>query len=118
MEENTQVTMKQYTNGQQTAKLIELGLPKPYGTIEHQELVDKVWVTVSETHGDYTIGQLLSFLPASASQRIRYVATKRAWIVDVDVLGKDGKCYRGVYYAELVDALFYVIVKLKEEGAI
>lgn len=110
--------MKQYTTPEQTAKLILMGMPKPYGTTQHQELVNKVWVTVSETHGDYTIGQLLSFLPASASQRIRYVATKRAWIVDVDVLGKDGKCYRGVYYAELIDALFAKIVILREERVI
>lgn len=110
--------MKQYTTPEQSAKLILMGMPKPHGTTEHQELVNKVWVTVSETHGDYTIGQLLSFLPASASQRIRYVATKRAWIVDVDVLGKDGKCYRGVYYAELVDALYDMCIQLKAEGVI
>lgn len=108
--------MRQYTTPEQTAKLILMGMRKPYGTTEHQELVNKVWVTVSETHGDYSIGQLLSFLPESASLRIRYVATKRAWIVDVDVLGKQGKCYRGVYYAEFIDALYNAIVKLKEEG--
>ena len=112
--------MRQYTTPEQTARLILMGMPKPYGTTEHQELVNKVWVTVSETHGDYTIGQLLSFLPASASQRIRYVATKRAWIGDVDVLGKSGvgKCYRGIYHPRLVDALYDMIVKLKEEGVI
>lgn len=110
--------MKQYTTTEQTAKLILIGMPKPNDSTEHQEVVNNVWVTVSVTHGDYTIGQLLSFLPASASQRIRYVATKRAWIIDVDVLGKDGKCHRGVYYAELVDALYNMIFKLKEEGVI
>lgn len=110
--------MKQHTNSEQTAKLILIGIPKPWGTTEHQELVNKVWVTVSETHGDYTIGQLLSFLPASASQRIRYVATKRAWIVDVDMLGKQGKCYRGIYYAELIDALYAMILQLNEERVI
>lgn len=110
--------MKYYTTPAQTAKLILMGMPKPHGTIEHQELANKMWVTVSETHGDYTIGQLLSFLPTSASQRIRYVATKRAWIVDVDVLGKQGKCYRGVYNAEFIDALYDMVVKLKKEGVI
>lgn len=110
--------MRQYTTPEQTAKLILIGMPKPYGTTEHQELVNKVWVTVSEMHGDYTIGQLLSFLPVSASQRVRYVATKRAWIVDADVLGKDGRCYRGCYHREFVDALYRMIVKLKEVGVI
>lgn len=43
-----------------------------------------------------------------------------AWVVDVDVLGKSGcaKCYRGAYHAELVDALYDMIVKLKEEELI
>lgn len=112
--------MKLCTTPKQTVKLILIGMPKPYGTVEHQQLVDKKWVTVSESHGEYPIEQLLSFLPETASKRIRYVATKRAWVVDVDVLGKSGcaKCYRGAYYAELVDALYEMIVKLKEEGAI
>lgn len=112
--------MKQYTTVKQTAKLIELGMPKPYGTVEHQQLVDKKWVTVSESHGEYSIGQLLSFLPENSTKRIRYVATKRAWVVDVDVLGKSdcSNYYRGVYHAELVDALYNMIVKLKAEGVI
>ena len=110
--------MKQYTNSEQTAKLILIGMPKPFGTTEHQELVNKVWVTVSETYGDYTIGQLLSFLPASATQRIRRAATKRKWIVEVEVLGKDGKRYICYHYKELIDALYVMIVRLKEVGVI
>lgn len=114
--------MKQYTTPEQTAKLILMGMPKPYGTIEHQELVDKVWTTVSETHGDYTIGQLLDFLPCTATQSIRYVATKRAWTITVDVLGKSSDpkaiCYIGSYRPSLVDALYDMIVRLKGEGVI
>lgn len=110
--------MKQYLSSEQTAKLILLGMPKPYGSIQHQELVNKVWITVSESHGDYQIGQLLSFLPKTASQRIRYVATKQAWIIDVDVLGKQGRCHRGPYHKEFIDALFAMVVKLKVEGVI
>lgn len=112
--------MKQYTTPDQTAKLILIGMPKPYGTVEHQQLVDKKLVTVSESRVEYSIERLLSFLPETASKRIRYVATKRAWVVDVDVLGKSGcaKCYRGAYHAELVDALFDMILKLQEEEVI
>lgn len=57
----------------------------------------------------------------SAIQGIRRSeSTKRAWIVDVDVLGKSGvgKCYRGTYHPRLIDALYDMIVKLKEEGVI
>lgn len=114
--------MKQYTTPEQTAKLILMGFPKPYGTITRQELVDKVWVTVSETHGDYTIGQLLDFLPTSATQHIHYVATKKAWTITVDVLGKSNnpqaRCYISPYYPRLIDALYDMVVKLKEKGVI
>lgn len=107
--------MKQYTTPEQTYKLIELGF-KPKVEIKEVQTVD------SEIHVYYdcyfTIGELIEVLPESASQRLRYVATKRAWIVDVDVLGKDGKCHRGIYYAELIDALYDMVIKLKEEGVI
>lgn len=106
--------MKQYTTPEQTAKLIELGFEKPKMAAPALK-----WVDGEPTfEPQYTIGELIEILPESASQRLRYVATKRAWIVDVDVLGKDGKCHRGIYYAELIDALYNMVVKLKEEGVI
>ena len=73
--------MRQETRIEQTCKLILLGFPKPYGTEEHQQLTEDGWVTISETAGNYTIGQLLDFLPATATQHIRYVATKKAWTI-------------------------------------
>ena len=106
--------MKLYTSVSQTAKLIELGFEKPKMAAPALK-----WVDGEPTfEPQYTIGELIEILPESASQRLRYVATKRAWIVDVDVLGKDGKCHRGIYYAELIDALYNMVVKLKEEGVI
>ena len=44
----------------------------------------------------------------------------RVGLVDVDVLGKSGvgKCYRGIYYPRLIDALYDMIIRLKEEGVI
>ena len=69
---------------------------------------------------NYRADDLLDLLPENSSKRIRYVATKRAWIVDVDVLGKSGvgKCYRGTYHPRLVDALYDMLIKLKEVGVI
>lgn len=101
--------MKQYLDQQQSAKLIELGLPEP-----------KLLYFGNNTigHYAYTIGELIEMLPEPASQRLRYVATKGAWIVDIDVLGKQGRCHRGVYYRELIDALYDMVIKLKEEGVI
>ena len=105
--------MKMYLYDNQTAKLIELGFEKPKSKVLFEVGNDELGYT-------YSIGELIEMLGVHSSKRIRYVATKRAWIVDVDVLGKSGcaKCYRGVYHAELVDALYDMIVKLKEEGVI
>lgn len=99
------------TNYMQTITLIELGLADSIREWRHNN---------NRIPANYGVDDLLELLPENSSKRIRYVATKRAWIVDVDVLGKSGcaKCYRGVYHAELVDALYNMIVKLKEEGVI
>ena len=114
MEENTRLTMKQFTSIEQTAKLIELGFERPKMAAPALK-----WVDGEPTfEPQYTIGELIEMLPENMSQRIRYVATKRAWIVDADVLGKDGRCYRGCYHRELVEALYVTIIKLKEEGVV
>lgn len=113
--------MKQYTTPEQTTKLIELGFDRPKFEIETQLCNIKGQPLRAATIvGDYSIGELIEILPKLSSKRIRYVATKRAWVVDVDVLGKSGcaKCYRGAYHAEFVDALYDMLVKLKEEGVI
>lgn len=114
--------MRQETRIEQTCKLILMGFPKPYGTEEHQQLTEDGWVTISETTGNYTIGQLLDFLPTTATQHICYVATKKAWTLSVDVLGKSkyaqARCYKGSYCPHLIDALYDMCVKLKEKGVI
>ena len=99
------------TNYQQTITLIELGLADSIREWRHNN---------NHIPANYKVDDLLELLPENSSKRIRYVATKRAWVVDVDALGKSGcaKCYRGAYHAELVDALYDMIVKLKEEGVI
>lgn len=103
--------MRQHTNQEQTITLIELGLADSIIVSRHNN---------NHIPANYRVDDLLELLPENSSKRIRYVATKRAWIVDVDVLGKSGvgKCYRGTYHPRLVDALFAMVVKLKEEGVI
>lgn len=105
--------MRQCTTPEQTARLIELGFEKPRVFAWYVKAIRKEVVCK-----EYSIGELIAMLPESASQRLRYVATKRAWIVDVDVLGKQGRCHRGAYYKELIDALYAMILKLKEAGVI
>ena len=110
--------MWQYTTLEQTTKLIELGLPIPKSKVDGNVIYEPDADLEIEWEYAYSIGELIEMLPESASQRLRYVATKRAWIVDADVLGKDGRCYRGCYHRELVEALYVTIIKLKEEGVI
>lgn len=99
------------TNYKQTITLIELGLADSIREWRHDN---------NHIPAPYRVDDLLELLPEKSTKRIRYVATKRAWIVDVDVLGKSrvAKCYRGAYRARLIDALYDMVVKLKEEGVI
>ena len=39
------------------------------------------------------------------------------WLDTADI-AEVGKCYRGTYYSRLIDALYYMVVKLKGEGVI
>ena len=110
-----EVVMKQYTTPDQTAKLIELGFEKPCSIASVEPVYGMGGICVAKA---YSIGELMEMLPGNASKRIRFVSTKRAWIIDVDVLGKQGGCHRGAYYKELIDALYDMIVELKEEGVI
>ena len=107
--------MKQYLTPEQTTKLIELGFEKPSSIASVEPIYGLGGISVAK---GYSIGELIEMLPENSSKRIRYVATKRAWIVDADVLGKDGRCYRGAYHRELIDALYDMVVKLKEENVI
>lgn len=99
------------TNYRQTITLIELGLADSIREWRHNN---------NHIPANYRVDDLLEMLPENSSKRIRYVSTKRAWIIDVDVLGKSSiaKCYRGTYHARLIDALYDMVVKLKEEGVI
>lgn len=107
--------MKQCTTPEQTTTLIELGVEKPSSIASVEPIYGLGGISVAKA---YNIGELIEMLPESASQRLRYVATKRAWIIDADVLGKDGRCHRGHYHRELIDALYAMVLTLKEEGVI
>lgn len=103
--------MKQFTTPEQTAKLIELGVEKPKG-----------WITIDfdDATGDYSIGELLSFLPKEIdyngfNNTLHIFVNQVGWNVEYsDFLGE--LC--SVYRAELIDALYDMVVKLKEEGVI
>ena len=109
--------MKQYTDKQQTAKLIELGFEKP--TMAPPILK---WVNGEPTfESQYTIGELIEMLPKEITNvgltdsLSIYTDHNKMWAVEYsNVLGELLSSYR----TELIDALYDMIIKLKEEGVI
>ena len=111
--------MKMYLTHDQTAKLIELGLPKPKMAAPALK-----WVDGEPTfEPQYTIGELIEMLPrVYISCEIIYVLNIEAWD---NHKGWDVQYFDGIdtiaHYTpanELIDALWIMIVKLKEEGVI
>lgn len=101
--------MKMYLNVEQTAKLIELGFEKPKNQIKAEQAGDCAWYNPA-----YSIGELISFIPDSGNEN---------W-GDLQII-RTGVCYysrRMIYNfddePELIDNLFNICVKLKEEGEI
>ena len=105
--------MKQCTTQEQTAKLIELGFEKP--TMKNIPTPDG---EINEEW--YSIGELLSFCPkeidCNGFKNTLYIFINQgAWDVEYsDFLGELYSTYR----PELIDAIFDICVKLKEEGVI
>lgn len=108
--------MKQYTTPEQTAKLIEqLGFEKPKGSHSYwqgNELVINI---------NYSIGELIEMLPKEITNvgltdsLSIYTDHNKMWAVEYsNVLGELLSTYR----TELIDALYDMLVRLKEEGVI
>lgn len=107
--------MKQYTNEIQTAKLIELGFEKPKGSHSYwqgNELVINI---------NYSIGELIEMLPDVIESEDSEYATLQIyfdlfnWIIEYTGVEKTEYATSAI---ELIDALYDMIVKLKEEGMI
>lgn len=103
--------MKQYLTPEQTAKLIELGLPKPKMAAPALK-----WVDGEPTfEPQYTIGELIEMLPGRINgidlTIDRYYAFEQ-WHIYYDVSQYFTK------QTELIDALYDMIVKLKDDGVI
>lgn len=106
--------VKLHTTPEQTARLIELGFEKPrYATM--------FWRDNKEvTEINYLLGELLSFLPKEIDDNgfkntLYIFVNQGVWVVEYsDFLGELYSTYR----SELIDAIFDICVKLKEEGVI
>lgn len=107
--------MKQYTSTEQTAKLIELGFEKPRVAMPKFEWKD------GEPQFHYTIGELIEMLPdVVESEDSEYVTLQMYfdlfnWIIEYTGVEKTEYATSAI---ELIDALYDMLVKLKEEGVI
>lgn len=109
--------MRQYTTPEQTAKLIELGFEKPKMAAPALK-----WVDGEPTfEPQYTIGELIEMLPKHIFPNglcldLQILANQNLWVVKYTAI------FYGEFYRfcseELFDALYNMIVKLKEEGVI
>lgn len=121
--------MKQYTTPEQTAKLIELGFEKPKMAAPALK-----WVDGEPTfEPQYTIGELIEMLPKTIEHEIWWgneKGEKGYWGLRIDTdcteymwtitYQRSHSAPLGIVGAgeELIDALYEMIVKLKEEGVI
>ena len=102
--------MKQYTTPDQTAKLIELGVEKPKMAAPALK-----WVDGEPTfEPQYTIGELIEMLPTIVDDFTLWIGRderSNQWFVKYHPRTL-------VVDEELIDALYDMIIMLKEEGEI
>ena len=120
--------MKQYTTPEQTAKLIELGLPKPRYYCADKYTIIHTGFEIN----DYSMGELIEMLPTTIIDKIWWGKEKGEdgiWGLRIDTgctdygwdisYERDNSAY--LYRegrSELIDALYDMVIKLKEEGVI
>lgn len=118
--------MRQYTTPEQTAKLIELGFEKPKMAAPALK-----WVDGEPTfEPQYTIGELIEMLPREIKENgdiadlyIGFHSAEEQWIAGY--VYRYARSWRGfsddfdvASGVELIDALYDMIIMLKEEGVI
>lgn len=114
--------MKQYTTPEQTAKLIELGFEKPKFEIETQLCNIKGQPLQAATIvGDYSIGELIEMLPPIIVWKKKNLAStiaRTTFNSFVSYAELDGTPHIVEKSAELIDAVYAMILQLKEKGVI
>lgn len=113
--------MKQYITAEQTAKLIELGFKASNRITRVVSENGKVHIFQEQS---FSIGELIEMLPTKIEAEVTdefdsetaYLNIEEGWAVSYF----NGWCTVEKYTraTELIDALYDMIVKLKEEGVI
>lgn len=116
---NGNLIMKMYLNEQQTAKLIELGFENPKSEVEC-DLPKGDWrIGAVGIRRAYSIGELLSFLPTKIESEEDDFMASFQMTADWELYYTT---YSDIFYYvnnnELIDALYNMILRLKEEGVI
>lgn len=115
--------MKQYTSQDQTAKLIELGFPRPKGW-GNKDISNGMSIALyndGREDFNYSVGELIEFLPTSFSKKDKYFhldifPARAGWFILYATYNRE-ESHRN-FKRELIDALFCACVTLKEEGLI
>lgn len=120
--------MKHYTDGVQAARLIQLGFPTPKSVSKLSLDIDMDTIPSF----NYSIGELIEMLPKVITHEIwwgGYKGEEGVWGLRIDTCGTEYSwevSYVREHSAhlylegrsELIDALYDMIIKLKEEGVI
>jgi hypothetical protein len=109
--------VKQYTNEIQTAKLIELGLEKPKNERWVLDVANESSPRIQNIVKlqDYSIGELIEMLPREYDGELLEISAVTLSYTKWMVRYPYGII---VYKNELIDALYDMIIRLKEEGEI
>ena len=114
--------MKQYTTPEQTAKLIELGFERPPKKgLLFQNDIGNCRTDLMLSEENYSIGELIEMLPNVVESEDSEYATLQMyfdlfnWVIEYTGVEKTEYATSAV---ELIDALYNMILKLKEEEII
>jgi hypothetical protein len=116
------IAMRQHTTPEQTANLIRLGFEKPKNERWVLDVANESTPSIQNIvkRQDYSIGELIEMLPIELEDvGINTTLTIHFDnnIANVEYIGVFGIEY-SIMKKELIDALYDMIVKLKEEGVI
>jgi hypothetical protein len=109
--------MKQYLSPEQTAKLIELGFAEPKSEVKAEQAGDYAWYNPA-----YSIGELIEMLPraiivgCTMTKRLMFSLAFYGW--EIGYLGMGMEEPIVFQRAEFIDAIYDMIIRLKEEGVI